>query len=388
MYKMTEKEKIDLLSRLISFKSVNNGELEIAAFIKQLFSAHGIESEILPITEKRSNLVAEIGQGGPVIAISGHMDVVSEVDANLWDTDPFSLVEKEGNLYGRGTADMKSGLAAMVIAMIELKENDLLKNGTIRFMATVGEEVGGYGSRWLFENGYTDDIDALIIGEPSGHEIIYAHKGSIDIRLISKGEAAHSSIPEMGYNALNPLLEILTQARHIFESVREENPELGKLTYNATIFNSGDQVNSIPDIAVAEMNARTIPEYDNERVIEVLQALVDKENEKGSSVEMDVYMSEDPVVKAKDNDLTNLAQLISKKYLGINFDKKVSPGVTDASNLLANHKEFDFPFMMYGPGNYKIAHKINEFVAKDEYLAFSDIYVDLLSLYLNKLPNA
>lgn len=384
MYKMTEKEKIDLLSKLISFKSVNEGELEIATFVKQLFSMHGIESKILPITETRSNLVAEIGQGGPVVAISGHMDVVSEVDASSWDTDPFSLVEKEGKLYGRGTADMKSGLAAMIVAMIELKENNLLENGTIRFMATVGEEVGGYGSRWFLENGYTDDIDALIIGEPSGHEIAYAHRGSIDIRLISKGEAAHSSMPEMGYNALNPLLEILTKARHIFEGTHEENAELGKLTYNATIFNSGDQVNSIPDIAVAEMNARTIPEYDNERLTEILQTLVEKENEKGAFVEMDIYMSEAPVVKSKNNDLTNLAQLVSKKYLGISFEKKVSPGVTDASNLLVNHKELDFPFMMYGPGNYKIAHKINEFVDKSEYLAFSDIYVDLLSLYLNK----
>ena len=86
--------------------------------------------------------IATIGSGSPVVAISGHMDVVSEGDQNDWDYPPFQMTEKDNRLYGRGTSDMKSGLMALAIAMIELK-NDALPHGTIKFMATAGEEQLG-----------------------------------------------------------------------------------------------------------------------------------------------------------------------------------------------------------------------------------------------------
>lgn len=99
-------------------------------------------------------MVAEIGSGSPVFGISGHMDVVSPGDESKWATDPFVLTEKEGKLYGRGANDMRSGLAALAIAIIDIKENDSLQKGTVRFMATTGEEVGGAGAKKLYEEGY------------------------------------------------------------------------------------------------------------------------------------------------------------------------------------------------------------------------------------------
>lgn len=383
-FKLSQDEKLTLLKDLVAFKSVNDGELEVAKYLQNYLAKYDIDAEILPINQTRANLIAKVGTGLPVFAISGHMDVVSEVDATKWDTDPFQLTEKDGQLYGRGAADMKSGLAAMVTTLIELKQNGLPKHGTVKLMATVGEEVGGYGSQEFQKNGDTDDIDSLIVGEPSNHEIIYAHRGSMDIRLTSKGTVAHSSSPEKGYNALNPLLEILAEAKHTFEKATEENSELGQLTYNTTILNSGDQVNSIPDLAVAEMNARTIPEYSNQKVEQVLQKLVEQQNQAGAKVYMDVYMSEMPVVKNANNKMTDLAQRIGQEKLGVPFVKRPSAGVTDASNLLKDKTDADFPFMMFGPGNYGIAHKINEFVEKQDYLTFSDIYEALIVEYLDE----
>lgn len=136
---MQEEQKLSILKDIIAIQSVNDHEKDVAVYLKQLFDETGIKNDILPLDDSktRANLVAEIGNGKPVLAISGHMDVV-EVDADRWDTDPFTLTEKDGNLYGRGATDMKAGLVAMVIAMLELKESGAKIPGTIRLLATAG----------------------------------------------------------------------------------------------------------------------------------------------------------------------------------------------------------------------------------------------------------
>lgn len=211
MKQFTDEEKIKILSDMIAIKSVNENEIEVANYLKELLAKYGIESKIVPVTDTRVNLVAEIGSGSPVIGVSGHMDVVSHGDESEWTSDPFTLTERDGKLYGRGTNDMKAGLVNLALVMIELKENNELKNGTVRFLATTGEEVGGAGSKKLYEEGYMNDVDYLWVAEPSHDTIIYAHKGSLNLRVRSIGEAAHSSMPDQGYNAINPLMKYLLE---------------------------------------------------------------------------------------------------------------------------------------------------------------------------------
>lgn len=311
------------------------------------------------------------------------MDVVSEGDRSLWDTDPFVLTEKDGKLYGRGSADMKSGLAAFVIAMIELKENNLLKKGTIRLMATTGEEVGEAGSQKYFEDGYSDDIDALIIAEPSQDNIIYAHKGSMNFKITSTGKASHSSMPELGYNAIDQLMAYLTKANKIFREDGRENSALGKLVMNTTIINGGNQVNSIPEHAVAELNVRTIPEFNNEEVESIFRKLADEQNQERHQIDVEVTMSLSSVFTKADSLLACLAQKIGQEYFGEVPPIKSSPGVTDAANLLKN-KDDSFNFIFYGPGLTKMAHQANEYVEKDVYFSFIDLYQELVLAFIDK----
>ena len=377
MKKFTEEEKVQHLANIIAMKTVNENEIEVAEYLQKLFSDYGIDSKIVPVTDTRVNLVAEIGSGSPVIGISGHMDVVSAGDEAEWSSDPFILEERDGKLYGRGTNDMKAGLLNLALTLIELKANNELKNGTVRFMATTGEEVGAAGSMKLYDEGYMDDVDYLWVAEPSPDVLIYSHKGSLNLRVTSHGEAAHSSMPQNGYNALNPLMAYLLELDSLLNNDTRKNEILDKLVMSTTILHGGNQVNSIPEIAVAEVNIRTIPEFDNNEVIQVSRKLADKYNDIGAKIVVDATMSLPSVFTTGESDMIDFTKELAKKHLNLDVEIGGSTGVTDASNLLRD-KGPDFPFMMFGPGETKMAHKTDEYVYKKYYLAFFDIYKELI----------
>ncbi len=142
---------------------------------------------------------------------------------------------------------MKSGLAAQVIALIELVESGTL-TGHVRFIATAGEEYGTPGANRLEEAGVAKDLNSLVVGEPTSGNVIYAHSGSYNYRIVSTGQAVHSSEPERGQNALEPLVDFALAERNLFFDVPDD-PCLGPLKHSVTIIQGGEQVNTIPDYA-------------------------------------------------------------------------------------------------------------------------------------------
>ncbi|SUM79268.1 succinyl-diaminopimelate desuccinylase [Staphylococcus cohnii] len=367
---------------MISIKSVNDNEIEVCEYLQKLLAEHDIKSDIIKINDSRANLVAEIGKDGPVLGISGHMDVVSAGDESKWTYDPFKLTEVDGKLYGRGSADMKSGLAALVISMIDIHDQNLLQHGKIRLLATAGEEIVGEGAKAFQDKGYMDDVDALVIAEPSQDRIIYAHKGSMDIRVTSRGKASHSSMPQLGFNAISPLVKFVYKADEGFEKFTKSNDLLGNAIMNATIFNGGNQVNSIPEHAESEFNIRTIPEHDNEQFISYFNEILKQVETEQTDIDIDTYMSRPPVYTTGQNQLAELAVEMGEKYLNTTLPTEASPGVTDASDLLVD-KDENFSFIMYGPGAVSQAHQVDEHVEKDIYLTFVDLFTDFFSTYLN-----
>lgn len=379
----SEHEKMKILEDLVAIQSVNDNEIEVAEYLQDLFDQYKIESKILPINDTRVNLVAEFGSGAPVFGISGHMDVVSPGDEDKWSTPPFELTEKDGKLYGRGANDMKSGLAALAIAMIEIHEEGSLQNGTVRFLATTGEESGQAGSEQFFNEGYMVDVDALIVAEPSQDVIVYSHKGSINFEVTSHGTTAHSALPEFGYNAIDPLVEFVHLVNTEVRDSNRKNNTLGEFVVNNTIFNAGSQVNSLPDEAFAVLNARTVPEYDNQEVVDKFQAIADGMNEGQAHIDINIQQNLPSVFTSGKNKLVEITQKLGKKYFGQEPELIGSPGVTDAANLLRDKGE-DFPFMMYGPGLTKMAHKVDEYVEKDVYLKFIDLYKEMITQFNNQ----
>ncbi|SCC00758.1 ArgE/DapE family deacylase [Weissella bombi] len=405
---MQEEQKLSILKDIIAIQSVNDHERDVAVYLKKLFDEAGIKNDILPLgdSKTRANLVAELGTGKPVLAISGHMDVV-EVDADHWATDPFTLTEKDGNLYGRGATDMKAGLAAMVIAMLELKESGTAIPGTIRLLATAGEEVGMPGAKAFKDQGYMDDVDALLITEPSGiYRAIYANKGELNVTVNSAGKAAHSSMPYLGNNAVEHLINVLQNIKTgIQDATADINDDvLGDTVINIDTIKGGNQVNAIPSAAQAEINIRTIPEFDNAKLWAKLQEIIKAYNDSGTGdISVTVGMDVTPISGNSDSKLLKDIQRIAAPF--VSSDKMSAdelqkltaeakdvgikdykpgdiiaegvPGGTDASQLIID-QPMGFDFVMYGPGN-NTPHQDNEFVPKSQYLNFIEIYKQLFT---------
>jgi len=377
---ISEAQSLDILKNLIAIESVNDKEKTVATYLQELLAQYDIKSEIKTIRGDRANLIAEIGHGKPVLGVSGHMDVVDPGNIKDWHSNPFEMTEVAGQLFGRGITDMKSGLAALVITMINLQQQGLPQKGTIRLMATMGEEVGEEGSSYLLKDGAMEDVDGLVIAEPSGYNIGYAEKGSMDIKFISKGKASHSSMPESGYNAIDALMNFLIDTNLVFRDERIGHASMGPLIFNTTLIKGGTQVNSIPDYAEAEANARTIPEYTNQQIIDELYKLIRRHNKQGAEIGMDIYMNEEPVSMSKDNDLVTLMKKLMASYTDAEIVVSPISPVTDASNLVKG-KHFDFPFIIAGPGN-DTPHQINESLDKKMFFNFIDIYEKLFIEFL------
>ncbi|MBC1950746.1 ArgE/DapE family deacylase [Listeria welshimeri] len=379
---MDQQKKIQILKDMVNIDSTNGHEEQVANYLQKLLAEYGIESEKVQYDEDRASLVSEIGSSDEqVLAFSGHMDVVDAGDVSKWKFPPFEATEHEGKIYGRGVTDMKSGLAAMVIAMIELQEEKQKLNGKIRLLATIGEEVGELGAEQLTQKGYADDLDGLIIGEPSGHRIVYAHKGSINYTVKSTGKNAHSSMPEYGVNAIDNLMLFYNEIEKYVASIHTTNEILGDFIHNVTVISGGNQVNSIPEKAELQGNIRSIPEVDNEtlkrRIVDIVNELNKKEH-----VQLELIFDYDkqPVFSDRNSRLVHVARDVAKGIIKEEIPLLGISGTTDAAEFTkAKHK---FPVIIFGPGN-ETPHQINENVSIDNYLEMVDVYKKIAVEYLS-----
>lgn len=356
-------------------------------YIVKLFEPYKDEVRItrIPYQGDRESVVISIGPKSSdfKLGFSGHMDVVNLGDPNAWKDDPFSgkLYDNDTKMYGRGTTDMKSGLAGMVATMLTLLEENFSLKGELRLLATVGEETGMWGSEELTRQGYVDDLDVLVIGEDTTDlNVVYASNGDIDYTVTSYGKVAISSQAGAGINALDNMLDFIHMSNQKLRTQPKIHKTLGPLVHNVTMISGGDQVNSIPGKITARGNVRINPLYTVAEVQEMLESIILELN---TWPDYKFELEYDYVGGAVDGDIQGEYVTTAKQMLGEILGHSVKivgePGATDASNFV---KSPSAPVMLVvGPGNDSV-HQIDEYVDIDEYLAAAEFYKRFAEKYL------
>src|SRR5699024_3854906 len=158
--------------------------------------------------------------------LSGHTDTV-KIGAQEWKFDPFKGEIEDGKLYGRGTSDMKSGLAALYLALESVYEEGYELNQDIEFLATAGEEVDTKGAKHYVQSTTMDNIDAIIIAEATSEKVAIGHKGALWIEVTLTGKTAHGAMPEQGLNAVEGMNKVINLVNDLKEEWSEDIGALG-----------------------------------------------------------------------------------------------------------------------------------------------------------------
>ncbi|KRM90183.1 ArgE/DapE family deacylase [Liquorilactobacillus cacaonum] len=373
---MNESQRIELLSDLIKINSVNGNEAKIANYLEKKLKENNIKVKVDYFGENSANLIAEIGTGSEaVLCFEGHQDTVAIGEQKQWKYKPFGAEIVGDKLYGRGSADMKSGLAAAVIAMIELNEEQVKIAGKIKLVATSGEEFGAKGAYRLIKGAELDDVSAMIVGEPTAGKVIYAHSGSLNYCVKSYGKAVHSSNPEKGMNAIIGLNYFINAEQKVFANSPVDSI-LGEFKHSITTISGGSQVNIIPDYAILYGNIRPTRVMNNHKVKEMLNELIRKLNKKyNCQLELEIIHDFFPMSTLKENNF--VAQVI--KAAQNNFGSKTSLGIingaTDASVYVQKYP--NLPVVILGPDTWEVAHQVDEATSINSYMNTIETYKEI-----------
>lgn len=376
-------ETIELLQQMIAFKTVNEpgDELPLAKFIKEKLDEIGVEAVIDDLGNNRGNVIGRLKGTGEreALLFNGHLDTVPPGDIE-WEHDPYSGKLVDGKIYGRGSVDMKGGLAAALIALKAVKKAGWKLKGDFIYSATAGEETDSIGAVKFVKDGGLNGVGAIIIGEPSSNGINIAEKGAFWVEITTYGKTAHGAFPEKGVNAVVNAKALLSELLN-YKFKCEENEILGHSTMNISTINGGVKTNVVPDKCRITIDMRTVPGTEHKEIIKDFEEIIDNLSKKIDGFKADIKILNDrAAVETKgDNPFVKLAEETVReefnktiKGQGVNF-------YTDASIFLP-HKQI--PCIFYGPGDGDMAHQPNEHVTIDSLLEAVQFYIAIIEKYL------
>ncbi|MDP1899027.1 MAG: M20 family metallopeptidase [Rubrivivax sp.] len=272
---MTAIDPVALTQALVRANTVNPPGLEdlCTTQLADLLSAAGFACRSVEFAPRRSSLVARIG-GRPdraPLCFTGHVDVVP-LGAAPWQHDPFGAEIVDGRLYGRGSSDMKSGVAAFTAAAIA--QSDRLRDSAgLSLIITAGEETGCEGAFHLVGHDETraliGNAGALVVGEPTGNAPLLGHKGAFWLEASVSGTTAHGSMPEHGDNAVYKMARAAL-ALEAFRFDIAAHPLMGTPTLNVGTAQGGININSVPDAAMLGIDIRSVAGQDHRHVLQCL----------------------------------------------------------------------------------------------------------------------
>lgn len=369
---MAVAEVIELTRELIALDTVNppGNEAPAARLVGKLLEANGFDVDYIPYGEKRLHVVAQKGCGSnslPVI-FTGHFDTVP-LGAVPWKADPLGGEIEDGKIYGRGSSDMKGGVAAMVVAAIRAFEEGTPPEG-VRLLLTAAEENGCQGAKHLVSTyGKLGRTQGIVVGEPTANIPAIGHKGGLYLNLKTRGKTAHSSMPHLGENAIYKAARAILKVEK-FDFGKEEDPLLGFSTLNVGKMQGGINLNSVPDHAEFTIDARTTTKVEHRKLLERLT------NELGEEVNIEVLVD----LQAVSSDESN--SFVQSVYAGCGIQTgqagfpKSLPYLTDGAVLQPAYS--GTPTVILGPGQPEMAHKTDEYCYTENIEKAVEIYKNII----------
>ncbi len=360
-------EVIQVTRDLVAIPSITHREgMGMVNYMERWFRDLGIPVRIYPYDADRANFFADYGaiSGPGRFLFNGHMDIKPVEGMKV---DPYAGVIRDGRMYGRGTCDMKGGLAAVLCAYKALVRGGFTPKGGISFYSDIEEEYGGLaGYYWARDQGLYNGYEGLVSCEPTKLEVQIGNRGVFATAFETKGRSAHSGLAHLGVNAIHNMSKFILEYLKL-PYLQVENPWFGKCTANFEKINGGLYLSAVPDRCVACVDSRLIPDTPPERVQKELDDLMERMNrEQGIGIaetaEPEGWRATGAKLKAEvipaDHPLVLRATAAYEKATGAKAVISGCPAVTIAMVLIA----MGIPAIIFGPGSIEQAHTEDEWV--------------------------
>ncbi len=360
-----------MIERLIAFDTTSrNSNLELIHDVRDYLADLGVTSELVFEEERRkANLYATLGptdRGG--IALSGHTDVVP-IDGQDWSSDPWTVTERDGRLYGRGTCDMKSFIAVALAYAPKFLEQNL--ETPIHFCFSFDEEIGCVGVRYLLDQLAAREVRpaACIIGEPTDMKVVNAHKGKFSMRCHVRGHECHSSLAPKGVNAVEMAARLVARLSDMARRKAERGPfdeayDVPYTTIHTGVIEGGTALNIVPKDCAFEFEFRNLPEDDTAELLSEIRSYAHDELEPAmKAVAAETGFSWEDMACFPGLETPEDAEVVqlAKALAGSNDTGKVAFG-TEAGLF----HDYGIPVVVCGPGSIDQAHKPDEFITLEQ----------------------
>ncbi|HWW04081.1 acetylornithine deacetylase [Collimonas sp.] len=359
-----------MIERLIAFQTVSrDSNLGLIEWTRDYLAGLGVKSRLTyDASGKKANLFATLGEGPkPGLILSGHTDVVP-VDGQAWDTDPFKATVKDGLLYGRGSADMKSYIATALALAPQFLAAGMA--APLHFALSYDEEVGCIGVQGLIK-----DLQELglqpagcIVGEPTSMQPIIAHKGTHRFRCCIRGREAHSSYTTMGVNSIEYAARIIVYIRQMADrfaqlETRDYGFTVPYTTMQTGLIHGGLASNIVPKDCKFEFEARTMPGIDVEHLYKEIQGFAAtllpemQRVEPNAAIDFE-WLASAPGLSMQESDaVVQLAAALARNKPNGAVSYGTEAGLFQRAGI---------PTVVCGPGSIEQAHRPNEFVALEQ----------------------
>lgn len=372
---ITEQEVVDLTASLVRIPSVfrpgepDATERAVAAHVEAWLRREGFAVEIQEVAPGRPNVIAWLdGSGtGPTLCLEGHTDVVTEGDPAAWRHSPWSGIVEDGHLYGRGSADMKGGLAAAMVAAAAIRRARAPFAGRLLIAALVDEEAGMIGAKHFAGTALGRSVSAAVICEPEQNELCLEQKGVLWARVVVHGRMAHGAMPYAGVNPITAAGQFLARVpeleRRVRRGVRRSRflgvPHVTPTVVMAPVGHVA-QNNVIPAAAEIRLDVRLTPGLEPAPVLAAIEALARETEGRCAGTRITVEPVEPPRPATRVERGESVVGALEWAVRRVSGRRPVFGGVPGSTDGTILRTVLGIPIVTFGPGNRLIPHQVDE----------------------------